>query len=152
MMNLSHLEHATTFKARLMETGELARKNLTQALRQMKVWYDQKARERAFRVGDKVLVLLPIAGNPLQARYHGPYTIEHCTNDVNYVVSTPEHRKQTQLCYINMLKSYHSRDDFSASESVAQVAVVMTDDNSTLSDAEDSLLSNYRIRLNNSQP
>ena len=31
--SVSHLEYVTTFKARLMETGELARKNLTQALR-----------------------------------------------------------------------------------------------------------------------
>ena len=45
-----------------------------------------------FRVGDKVLVLLPIADNPLQARYHGPYTIERCINDVNY-----DRRKQRQL-------------------------------------------------------
>ena len=50
-----------------------------------------------------------------------------------------------------MLKSYHSRDDSSASESVAQLAVVTTDDNSSLSDAGDSLLSNNGIRLNNSQ-
>ena len=104
-----------------------------------------------FCVGDKVLALLPIAGNPWQARYHGPYTIERCINDVNYVVSTPDHRKQRQLCHVNMLKNYHSRDDSSASESVAQVVMVTTDDNSTLSDAGDNLLNNYGIRLNNSQ-
>ena len=102
-----------------------------------------------FRVVDKVLVLFPIAGNPLQTRYHGPHTIE-CINDVNYVVRTSDRRKQRQLCHVNMLKSYHSRDDSSASESVAQVAMVTTDDNSTLSDAGDSLLS-ITIRLNNSQ-
>ena len=147
---VSLLEYVTTFKARLMEAGELARKNLSRAQRQMKVWYDRKARERVFRVGDKVLVLLPIAGNPLQARYHGPYIIERCINDVNYVVSTPDRRKQRQLCHVNMLKSYHSRDE-SSGEPVAQVAVVTTDDNLTLSDAGDSLLSNYGNRLNNSQ-
>ena len=48
-----------------MEAGELARKNLSQIQGQMKVWYDRKAGERVFHVGAEVLVLLPIAGNPL---------------------------------------------------------------------------------------
>ena len=26
--------------------------------------------------GDKVLVLLPLRGNPLQAKYHGPYKVQ----------------------------------------------------------------------------
>ena len=73
---VSLLEYVTTFKTRLMEAGELAKKNLHRGQACMKVWYDQKARERTFDVGDKVLVLLPIAGNPLQAKYHGPYTVE----------------------------------------------------------------------------
>ena len=98
-------------------------------------------------MGDKVLVLFHIAGNPLQARYHGPYTIEHCVDDVNYVVSTPDRRKQRQLCHVNMLKSYHTRDDCSASKSVAQVTIVATEENS---DSEDNLPV-YGIRLNNSQ-
>ena len=37
---VSLLEYVTTFKPRLMEAGEPARKNLSQAQRQMKVWYD----------------------------------------------------------------------------------------------------------------
>ena len=144
---VSLLEYVATFKTRLLEAGELARKNLSRVQTQMKVWYDRKARERVFNVGDKVLVLFPIAGNPLQARYHGPYTIERCVNDVNYVVSTPDRRKQRQLCHVNMLKGYHTRDDCSASKSVAQVTVVATEENS---DSEDNLPV-YGIRLNNSQ-
>lgn len=35
-------------------------------------------------------VFLPIPGNPLQARYYGPYEIESKISDVNYVVSTPD--------------------------------------------------------------
>ena len=88
--------------------------------------YDQKAGEEVFRVGDQVLVLLPIAGNPLQVKYHGQYTIEHCINDVKYVWRTPDRRKQRQLYHVNMLKSYHSRDDSSAAESIALVAMVIT--------------------------
>jgi len=116
----SLLEYVTAFKTRLLEAGELVRKNC-RVQTQMKVWYHGKVRERVFNVGDQVLVLLPIVGHPLQARYHGPYTIKHCVNDVNYVVSTPDRRKPRQLCHINILKEYHTRDDCSTSKSIAQV-------------------------------
>jgi len=39
---VSLLEYVNTFKTRLMEAGELARKNLS---RVQKVWYDEKVRE-----------------------------------------------------------------------------------------------------------
>lgn len=42
----------------------------------MKVWYDQKARSRSFDVEDQVLILLPVAGSPLEACFLGPYTVE----------------------------------------------------------------------------
>ena len=34
----------------------------------MKVWYDKKAWKQNFKLNDKVLVILPSPGNPLQAR------------------------------------------------------------------------------------
>ena len=118
------LEYVTTFKTRLMEAGELARKNLHRGQARMKVWFNQKAREQTFDVGDKVLVLLPIAGNPLLAKYHGPYTVERQVNYVGYVVSTPDRWKQRQLCHINMLKEYHMREEDSADHPAIPVALV----------------------------
>lgn len=38
--------------------------------------------------------------------------------DRNYVVSTPDHRKPTQLCHVNLLKKYHER---STAEAVCSV-------------------------------
>ena len=40
-----------------------------------KVWYDKKARSRSFEPGQEILALLPLPGNPLQAKYCGPFTI-----------------------------------------------------------------------------
>ena len=77
----------------------------------MKVWYDQNTTGQTFDVGDKVLVLLPIAGNPLQAKYHGPYTVKRQVNNVDYVVSIHDRRKQRQLCHINALKEHCTRED-----------------------------------------
>ena len=55
----------------------------------MKSHYDEKALDRNFEHGDKVLALLPIPGRPLQARYYGPYTVDKKLCDVNYIVNTP---------------------------------------------------------------
>ena len=63
---------------------------------------------------------MPIPGRPLQARYFGPYTVEKKASDLNYIITTPDRRKQKQLCHINMLKEYVDRD----SSNVAPVNVI----------------------------
>ena len=60
----------------------------------MKVWYDKKAWKQNFKPNDKVLVILPIPGNPLQARFCGPYMVERKVNDVDYIVDMPERCKK----------------------------------------------------------
>ena len=76
----------------------------------MKQNYDKNTKERSFKCGDKVLALLPIPGRPPQARYFGPYTVEKKASDLNYIITTPDRRKQKQLCHINMLKEYVDRN------------------------------------------
>ena len=107
--HVSLLDYVVKFKERLHRACALARENLESAQSRMKTWYDRKARRRVFKPGDKVLVLFPLQQNPLQARFHGPYEIQSKVNDLNYVVKTPDRRKPTQLCHINMLKPYHDR-------------------------------------------
>ena len=75
----------------------------------MKQNYDKNTKERSFLSGDKVLALLPIPGRPLQGRDFGPYTLEKKASDLNYIITTPDRRKQKQLCHINMLKGYVDR-------------------------------------------
>ena len=62
-----------------------------------------------FEPGDRVLVLFPVVGNPLQAKYCGPYKVVKKISDTNYLVRTPGRRKETQVCHINMLKAYHEK-------------------------------------------
>ena len=107
---ISLLEYVSTFRCRLTSACEMAQKNLKYSQKKMKVWYDRKAKQRSFKPGDQVLLLLPISGHPLQARYHEPYVVEHKVNDVDYVVCTPDRRKQRQLCHVNMLKAYYGKD------------------------------------------
>jgi len=73
-------------------------------------WYDHRAWQRTFQPGNKVLALLPIPGNPLQVKFHGPYVIEQQLGSVDYVVSTPDRRKTNRVCYVNHIKRYCERD------------------------------------------
>ena len=108
--------------------------------------------------GDKVLVIFPITGQPLQARYSGPYEIETRINDVDYVVKTPGRRKSNQLCHINMLKKYVERSDSGSSKPVCTVHV--TNDNIDKSEEDNSDVTRdqntevkhneYHMKLNNS--
>jgi hypothetical protein len=104
------LTYVLTFKDRLYKACEMAQKNLAGAQSSMKTWYDKKAHSREFKPGDQVLVLSPVQGSPLQAKYSGPYEVSRRVGDLNYVVKTPDRRKSTQVCHVNMLKKYHVRE------------------------------------------
>ena len=106
---ISVLKYVATFKDRLFRAGQMAKRNLQESQSKMKVWYDRKAKSRYFEPGDRVLVLFPVVGNPLQAKYSGPYKVVKKISDTNYLVKTPGRRKETQVCHINMLKAYHEK-------------------------------------------
>ncbi|XP_071824592.1 uncharacterized protein [Apostichopus japonicus] len=115
------LDYVSKFKYRLNRANEIARDNLKEAQSKMKRWYDKDAKSRVFSPGDKVLVLFPIPGHPLRARYHGPYTVESKVGEVDYIVKTPDRRKSRQLCHINMLKEYVDRNDDGSVKPVCSV-------------------------------
>ena len=106
---ISVLKYVATFKDRLFRAGQMAKRNLQESQSKMKVWYDRKAKSRCFEPGDRVLVLFPVVGNPLQAKYSGPHKVVKKISDTNYLVKTPGRRKETQVCHINMLKAYHEK-------------------------------------------
>ena len=106
-MNL--FQYTSDFRSKLLTACEAAKSNLKSTQAQIKQNYDKNTKERSFKSGDKVLALLLIPGRPLQARYFGPYTVEKKVSDLNYIIITPNRRKQKQLCHINMLKEYVDR-------------------------------------------
>ena len=109
--SLNLLQYVANVKDKLEKVSEIARKNLKKAQNSMAEQYDKHAVQRSFVPGDKVLAILPVTGKPLQARFHGPYQIHKNISEVNYVVLTPDRRKEKQLCHINMLKPYIERED-----------------------------------------
>lgn len=109
--SINLLQYVSDFRTKLFRACELARDNLSSSQKLMKKKYDVDAVERSFKPGQKVLALLPVPGNTLYSRFFGPYVIEKKLNNLNYIVVTPDRRKQTQLCHINMLKPYVERDN-----------------------------------------
>ena len=72
----------------------------------MKGYYDRSAVSRSFEVGDKVLVLLPITSSVFAAKFSGPYAVKERLCDTDYVLCTPDRKRKTRVCHINMLKRY----------------------------------------------
>lgn len=103
-------EFVSQCRERLHRATELAREALSSSQESMKKRFDKKAVERQFQPGDQVLVLLPTPGSAFTARFSGPFVVESKVSEVDYVIHTPERRRKTRLCHINMLKLYHSRE------------------------------------------
>ena len=105
----SILKYVATFKdtGRLFRAGQTAKRNLQESQSKLNVWYDRETRSRCFEPGDRVLVLFPVVGNPLQAKYSGSYKVVENISDTNY--KTPGRCRKIQVCHINMLKAYHEK-------------------------------------------
>lgn len=103
------LDYVARFRERVQEACACAKEALAEAQSSMKQLFDRAAVSRAFSVGDKVLVLLPIPGSALSARFVGPYEVVGKRSDTDYIIKTPDRKRQKRVCHINMLKAYHSR-------------------------------------------
>ncbi|XP_076876436.1 uncharacterized protein LOC143525877 [Brachyhypopomus gauderio] len=105
------LDYVSSFRERLHSVCALAQESLSATQTRMKSRHDQKAVLRSLDVGDKVLVLLPVPGSALCAKFVGPYEVLSRLSDTDYVIRTPDRRKKTRVCHVNMLKRYVSRAD-----------------------------------------
>ena len=46
--------------------------------------------------------MLPVPGKPLQAGYFSPYIVKEKLSDLNYIVGTPDRRKNTRMSYLHV--------------------------------------------------
>ena len=97
-------------REKLAVCQDLALKAAEKAQAKEKLWYDRASRDRTFEIGQRVLVLLPMQGKPLEPKYQGPFTIIDKVGPVDYVIATPTKRRSKRLCHVNMLKPYIDRD------------------------------------------
>ena len=53
--------------------------------------------------------------------------MESCQNELNYVIKTPDRRKPKQLCHINLIKVYHSRESDKVPINTVEVVIPSTE-------------------------
>ena len=109
-VNMNLLDWVTKFRSRLTDAWKFAGENLLQSQQTMKINFDKKAKARTLEEGQLVLILLPNLSNQLKASFSGPYKILKKLSETNYVVETPDRKKNSQVCHINMIKPYFCRD------------------------------------------
>jgi len=107
----SVVEFVLDMRERLKFTLAQAQQHAHQQKSKSKTWYDKKARARSFEPGQEILAFLPLPNNPLQAKFCDPYTILEKLGPVDYLIDTPNRRKQKRVCHVNLLKPYRRRDE-----------------------------------------
>ncbi|CAJ1064638.1 uncharacterized protein LOC120723181 [Xyrichtys novacula] len=103
----SIVAYVVKMRERLEKMATLAKENMTMAQEKQKTWYDQKARERVFQPGQKVLLLLPSSESKLLAKWQGPYEVTKKVGAVSYEIHMPDRAKKHQTFHINLLKEFH---------------------------------------------
>ncbi len=109
-LKINVLDYVSTFRERLHKACYMARDSLTVAQKNMKCHFDHKSVQRCFKEGDQVLVLLPIVGSALSARFSGPYEVLRKLSNTDYVICTPDRKRKSRVCHVNMLKAFHTRE------------------------------------------
>ena len=101
-------EFVLKIRDKLRDLIKLANDNDKLAKDRQKVYYDRSSRNRKFKVGDKVLLLLPTSANKLLAEWKGPYEIVRKLNKVDYIVRMGDTEKSF---HVNMLKIFNERPE-----------------------------------------
>lgn len=122
------IDFVLDLRERIRHSVHMVNDNELIAKAKSKAWYDKHARNVMFQEGDKVLLLLPLIGKPLQAKYCGPYVVLRRLGEVDYLISTPDRRKAQRVVHVNLMKRYVTREvDCSEPDTVNVVCPVVHD-------------------------
>ena len=99
-------DYVINLRKRLEHTCELAMNNLQKVQGKQKAYYDRQAKPRSFKVGDKVLLLLPTDSNNLLLQWRGPFEIVEVLNCVDFHVNVNGY---IHTYHANILRLYVER-------------------------------------------
>ncbi|XP_066990457.1 uncharacterized protein [Macrobrachium rosenbergii] len=119
-------DYVFNLRERLEETCKLAQEELKKSQGKYKFFYDKKAKNRTFKIGSEVLLLLPKANNKLLLQWKGPFPVVGVRGKMDYEIQINGKRK---LYHANMLKAYIPRNKSSVEvlESGGTIAVIEED-------------------------
>ena len=99
-------QYVFDLRERLEETLKISRQELTRSQRRYQQYYNRKVRDRKFKIGDKVLILLPTDKNKLLMQWKGPFEIGKIIGINDYGVKVGP---KIKTFHANMLKEYVER-------------------------------------------
>ena len=100
-------QYVVDLRNRLEKTWEIAHEELRKQQGIQKRQFDSRAKDRTFKHGDLVLILLPTSDNKLLMQWKGPFKILERVEGPDYRIQVG--RKQ-KIFHANMLKRYFSAD------------------------------------------
>ncbi|KAK7092164.1 hypothetical protein V1264_009758 [Littorina saxatilis] len=99
--------YVVDLRQRLEETLQLAQENLDVSSRRYAQAFDRRAVKRKFKIGSRVLLLIPLKRNKLEMAWQGPYEVVGKVGDLDYRLRVGSKEK---LYHANLLKQYVERD------------------------------------------
>ena len=100
-------QYVVDLRERLESTCKIVRNELEKNRDRYKVYADSKSKDRQFKVGDEVLLLLPSDLNKLIMQWKGPFKVVEKLNACDYRVKV---RGKVKTYHGNMLKKYFRRE------------------------------------------
>ncbi|RWS23369.1 pol polyprotein-like protein [Leptotrombidium deliense] len=98
----------------LQAARENAKKNILISQNKYKHYYDKNKSDFEFNVGDKCLVMYPTlvdkTNKKFEERWHGPFTVVHKLNNLNYEIQADTECAYFDCIHINKMKPYHIRN------------------------------------------
>ncbi|XP_038052264.1 uncharacterized protein LOC119724977 [Patiria miniata] len=113
-------QYVIDLKNRLRETCELAQQSLNKAQIRQKKYYDKRSRDRQFKVGDEVLLLLPTDSNKLLLQWKGPFPVVAKQGNLDYQIDM---NGTVKTFHANLLKLYVRRVEAARNEPVEYACV-----------------------------
>lgn len=104
------LSYVIKMRDKMESLTEQVQENMKVAQATQKSWYDRSARDRSFRPGQQVLLLLPTTESSLLAKWQGPFTVYRKVGKVTYEILMPGRKRDKQTFHVNMLKEWQVRD------------------------------------------
>jgi hypothetical protein len=119
------VEFVLELRERIREALSIVSERALNVKRKAKGQYDKKSCVRNIEEGQQVLVWLPMDGKPLQMRFHGPYKVLKKLGPVNFLIETPDRRRNTRVCHMNLLKVFVPRTQVAEDINVATIETVV---------------------------
>jgi hypothetical protein len=125
-------QYVIDLRQRIEDTCKMAHEMLSKARVKYKHYYDRKARDRQFKVGDSVLILLPTDHNKLLLQWRGPYKVTGVLPQHDYKL---EVKGKIKIFHANLLRQYIVRETSTPTHSgavldLASVAIIEDEDDS----------------------